>query len=149
MRALSALLLLGVVTVTGAKVASPRQGPWTSDEALAPADLAATVRAGTSQPTIVYVGYQALFRAGHIPGATFHGPASQAAGLTDLKEWAAQLAKDRPVVLYCGCCPLDDCPNVAPAYEALKQLGLTKVQVLVVPVSFAVDWVDKGYPIER
>ena len=143
---LLALVLVSVTTTAGGR-ASRR--PWSSDEALAPAELAAAIRGGGPPPAIVYVGYKALFRTGHIPGAIFHGPASQPEGLSDLQQWAASQPKDRPVVVYCGCCPLEDCPNLVPAYSALKQLGFTKLRVLVLPVSFAADWVERGYPVER
>lgn len=123
--------------------------PWTSAEALAPADLVKALGAGGRAPTIVYVGFRALYHPGHIPGASFHGPASEPGGLEDLRRWAATLPKDAPLVIYCGCCPFDQCPNVVPAYRALRDLGFTKVRVLMLPTSFATDWVDKGYPVER
>ena len=143
------LLALVFVTVGTTHAVHANAVPWSSDEALTPAAFAADIRSAGPAPAIVYVGYQALFRTGHIPGATFHGPASQPEGLSDLQQWAATRRKDQPVVVYCGCCPLDDCPNLVPAYAALKKLGFTKVRVLVLPVSFAADWVEKGYPVER
>ena len=145
----TALLLLALGTVSGARDTGATSTPWSAEQALAPAALAATIRSGEPPPTIVYVGYKPLFRPGHIPGATFHGPASQPEGLADLKGWAATQPRDRVIVVYCGCCPLDDCPNVAAAYTALTQLGFTHVKVLIVPASFQADWVEKGYRIER
>jgi hypothetical protein len=97
----------------------------------------------------VYVGFRALYRPGHIPGATFHGPASDAAGLADLKQWAATQPKGAPLVVYCGCCPFEQCPNVVPAYRALREMGFTKLRILLLPTSFEVDWVQKGLPIEH
>ena len=123
--------------------------PWTADEALAPADLVKMLGPGGTAPNVVYVGYRALYHPGHIPGASFHGPASEPAGIEDLQRWASSLAKDAPLVIYCGCCPFDHCPNVVPAYHALRQMGFTKLRVLILPTNFATDWVDKGYPIER
>ena len=124
-------------------------GPWTADEALAPADLAATLRGSGTKPTIVYVGFRALYRPGHIPGATFRGPASDAAGMAELRQWAASQPRDAPLVVYCGCCPFEQCPNIVPAYRALRELGFTKIRVLILPTSFEVDWVEKGLPTER
>jgi hypothetical protein len=34
------------------------------------------------------------------------------------------------VVIYCGCCPLDKCPNVRPAFTLLKTMGFTNLHVL-------------------
>jgi hypothetical protein len=38
---------------------------------------------------------------------------------------------------------------VKPAYEALRDLGLTKLKVLYIPNNLGTDWVNKGYPIEK
>jgi thiosulfate/3-mercaptopyruvate sulfurtransferase len=143
------LALLLALATTSCGHTDAAGGPWSADEALSPADLAATLKGSGPKPVIVYVGYRALFHPGRIPGATFHGPSSQPEGIADLKRWAATQSKDRPVVVYCGCCPLAHCPNLVPAYAALKQLGFARVQVLILPTNFEVDWVDQGYPVER
>jgi hypothetical protein len=145
--AVAASAVLSSVACAGRPAAT--HGPWTADEALQPADLVATLRGGESRPTVVYVGYLALFHPGRIPGATFHGPAAEPGGLADLKRWGSSQSKDSPVVIYCGCCPSEDCPNVVPAYGALKELGFSKIRVLILPTNFETDWVEKGYPIER
>jgi hypothetical protein len=152
----SEALLLALVLVTASATTVRTTGSvrgsgatWSADEAITPAAFAAEIRSGGPAPAIVYVGFKALFRTGHIPGATFHGPASKPEGMSDLQQWAASQSKDRPVVVYCGCCPLDHCPNLVPAYSALQQLGFTRLRVLVLPTSFAADWVEKGYPVER
>jgi 3-mercaptopyruvate sulfurtransferase SseA len=40
------------------------------------------------------------------------------------------------------------CPNVRPAYSALKAAGFKNVRVLDIPENFHADWVAKGYPTE-
>jgi thiosulfate/3-mercaptopyruvate sulfurtransferase len=125
--------------------------PWTSAQVLHATDLArelGTAKDGTA-PTIIYVGFRTLFEGGHIPGATFHGTASKEEGLTELKKWLATLPKSTNLVIYCGCCPFDRCPNIRPAYNALREMGFTQVRVLVLPTSFAADWVEKGYPMQK
>jgi hypothetical protein len=52
------------------------------------------------------------------------------------------------VVVYCGCCPWDRCPNVKPAVDLLNQMGFAKVKVLYLETGFKVDWLDKGYAAE-
>jgi hypothetical protein len=52
-------------------------------------------------------------------------------------------------VLYCGCCPWDKCPNVRPAYDALKKMGFLQLKVLRMNQDFARDWVEKGLPTEK
>jgi thiosulfate/3-mercaptopyruvate sulfurtransferase len=124
--------------------------PWPSSQTLQPAVLAGELgEKGGIAPTIVYVGFRTLFAGGHIAGASFNGTASTEEGLTDLKEWVEHLPRSTNLVIYCGCCPFDKCPNIRPAYTALSNMGFKTVRVLVLPTSFATDWVDKGYPIQK
>jgi thiosulfate/3-mercaptopyruvate sulfurtransferase len=128
-----------------------RVDPWNDSQLLHPAELARELgeAKGKNAPTIVYVGFRILFEGGHIPGASFHGTASKEDGLADLKKWVARLPRSENLVIYCGCCPFDHCPNIRPAYTALHEMGFTRVRVLLLPTSFAADWVEKGYPIEK
>lgn len=98
------------------------------------------------KPTVIYAGFPALYRAAHIPGAVMQGPASKPDSLEKLKQFARGLPKDREVVLYCGCCPFTQCPNIRPAYSALRFKNL---KVLVIEHNFHTDWVSKGYPTEK
>ena len=89
-----------------------------------------------------------MYKSKHIPGSVYAGPGSKEAGLDDLKKAVAGVAKDRQILLYCGCCPWDHCPNMKPAYSLLKSLGYTNIKVMEIPQNFAKDWVEKGYPVE-
>lgn len=113
-----------------------------------PKDLAAQLQSNGPKPALFHVGYAVIYRSRHIPGSTFAGPGSKAEGLDALKAAAAGLPRDREVVVYCGCCPWDECPNVKPAVELLKRMGFTRVKALVIPTNFASDWTDHGYPVE-
>jgi hypothetical protein len=110
-----------------------------------PADLAAHL---PSKPAIFQVGPNVLYRSKHIPGAIYAGPGSKAEGLDLLKKAAAGLPRDREIVVYCGCCPWDRCPNVKPSVDLLKGMGFTHVRALRLPDNFKTNWIDKGYPIE-
>ncbi|HTQ61553.1 MAG TPA: rhodanese-like domain-containing protein [Candidatus Solibacter sp.] len=125
--------------------------PWPNAQAIQAADLVPELGNANraSSPTIVYVGFRTLFEGGHIPGASFHGTASKEDGLADLKKWAASLRRDSNLVIYCGCCPFDHCPNIRPAYTTLRDMGFTHIRVLVLPTNFATDWVEKGFPIQK
>lgn len=131
---------------TGSEASPPAD--WKAGNALDAAAFAKTLHAG-EKPTVVYVGFRGLFHAGRIPGATLHGPASQPEGLAELRAWAKAQPRGARIVLYCGCCPMEHCPNVTPAFTALREMGFTNVQVLVLPTNFATDWVERGYPVER
>ena len=125
--------------------------PWSKAQVLQPADLRAELEKGKgeSAPTIVYVGFRTLFEGGHIPGASFRGTASKEEGLAELKKSVGEMPRNTNLVIYCGCCPFDHCPNIRPAYTALKEMGFSHVRVLVLPTSFAADWVEKGYPMQK
>lgn len=123
---------------------------WTSADLVKPADLVKELDAADgSKPTVVCVGFPFLYRAGHVPHAVLHGPARTADGLADLRAWARSLPRTTDIVLYCGCCPLTQCPNVNPAVAALHEMGFTKVRILDLPKNFATDWIGRGYPIEK
>jgi hypothetical protein len=111
-----------------------------------PAEFAASL--AKSKTPIFYVGPNVLFRSKHIPGAVFAGPGQKPEGIALLKEAVAKLPRDREIVIYCGCCPWDHCPNMTPAFEALRAMGFTKVRGLNLPDNFKTDWIDKGYPVE-
>ena len=104
---------------------------------------------GPQKPTVVCVAPQFLYRSAHIPGAVFHGPTSSPAGLQELTTWARALDRSTPLVIYCGCCPMEDCPNLRPAYAALRDLGFTRLRVLVLPQNFGTDWVGAGGSVEK
>jgi hypothetical protein len=124
--------------------------PWPSSQAMQPADLAKELTdKSLFVPTVVFIGFRSLYVGGHIPRAAFHGTASAEQGLSDLKTWAGTLPRSTDVVIYCGCCPFDKCPNIRPAYSALSNMGFKKLRVLVMPTNFATDWVDKGYPMQK
>jgi rhodanese-related sulfurtransferase len=115
-----------------------------------PAELVKMLKApGAQQPVVFQVGSFVMFEQAHIPNAGFAGPGSQQNGMILLKKFAAPLPKDKLIVIYCGCCPWNRCPNVGPAYKYLHELGYTKVKVLYLAHNFGDDWVAKGYPVEK
>jgi hypothetical protein len=94
------------------------------------------------------VAFPVLYRQRHIIHAEYAGPANSAEGIELLKKAAAKLQKNEEIVIYCGCCPMADCPNIRPAYSTLAELGFTHVKVLDLATNFHTDWVAKGYPVE-
>jgi rhodanese-related sulfurtransferase len=126
-------------------VVSAATDPWTLAEVLAPAALASN----TGPALVVHVGFPALYHGAHITGSLYAGPASKPEGIEALKKAVEHEPRDREIVLYCGCCPWDHCPNIRPAFAALKEMGFTKVRVLEIPTNLKTDWVDHGYPTAR
>ncbi len=120
--------------------------PWTDRDLLKPADVNARL---SGKPLLLHVGFPVLYRATHIPGSVYAGPGSKEEGIAELKKAVAGVAKDREILLYCGCCPWEKCPNIRPAFAALHAMGYANVKVMVVPENMKVDWVDKGYAVEK
>jgi thiosulfate/3-mercaptopyruvate sulfurtransferase len=116
---------------------------------LQPEALAKQLQAGGAKPTILFVGPKFLYSQAHVSGAEFIGPASDAQSMERLKARVAPMAKDSQIVLYCGCCPWDHCPNIRPAYAELQKLGYKNVKALYMETSLGRDWVEKGYPTEK
>jgi len=124
--------------------------PWTSADVVQPGDLAREIAANkASAPTILYVGFRTLYAGGHITGAVFHGTGSTEAGIAEIKKWAESLPRGTNLVIYCGCCPFDKCPNIRPAFAALHAMGFTHLRVLALPENFNADWFEKGLPVEK
>jgi thiosulfate/3-mercaptopyruvate sulfurtransferase len=113
-----------------------------------PKDFAARI-AKPSEIAIFQVGVGYQYRANHIPGAVYAGPGSRPDGIELLKSVAAKLPRDREIVIYCGCCPWDKCPNIKPAIELLKSMGFTRVTPMHISTTFKADWIDQGYPVEH
>jgi len=115
-----------------------------------PADLAADLKnASRPKPLVLHVGFRILYTQAHIPGSEFVGPASEESGLQLLRNRVAKLPKDTAIVIYCGCCPWSDCPNIAAAYDALHALGFKQVKALYIADNLGTDWIDHGYPIAK
>lgn len=114
-----------------------------------PEDLVKILQTGKQKPLLLHVGSHVLYGEAHIPGSEYVGASSTAAGLQQLQQRVKPLPKSKFIVLYCGCCPWNHCPNVKPAYDALAALGFTNVRVLYISNNFGANWVDKGYPTAR
>lgn len=145
-RLMACLLLLLLASPAFAQNSS---NPWADSQTVQPAELNKELSNPKTAPLVLFVGFQRLFTAGHIKGAQYHGSGGSADGLAQIKAWAASLPRTTNLVIYCGCCPMERCPNVRPAFTALRDLGFTKLRVLFLPTSFETDWAEKGLPYDR
>jgi rhodanese-related sulfurtransferase len=143
----SILLLLAAFSAFTQTGTDKPTDPWEPSVIIKPADLAERLKAG-DKPVILYVGFPVLYKGAHIPGAEFAGPCSKPEGLAALAKAASALPHDKEIVIYCGCCPFVKCPNIRPAYSALKSAGYTHVRVLQLDTNLHTDWVEKNYPVE-
>ncbi|HWF09085.1 MAG TPA: rhodanese-like domain-containing protein [Bryobacteraceae bacterium] len=136
-------LLLFAAILPGAIVCGSE--PWADSDQLQPAQVARDL----TNPLIIHVGFPVLYRSTHITGSIYAGPGSKDEGLAELKRAVAGQPRNREIILYCGCCPWDKCPNIRPAFAELHKMGYPNVKVMTVPTNFKTDWIDKGYPTEK
>ena len=147
---LAALLALGcLIALTSPDSLQADSDPWTKAKAVQPADLVKELGNSKTAPTVVFVGFKRLYSAGHIKGAEYHGTAGSEEGLKELTAWAAGISRSTNLVIYCGCCPMERCPNIRPAFKALQGLGFKNLRVLLLPQDFATDWAGKGLPFDK
>lgn len=111
-------------------------------------DLVTALNAKSGAPLILQVGMARLYRHAHIRGSEYVGQANEPEGIAALRKRVESLPKNAPIVIYCGCCPWEHCPNIQPAYGELHKLGFTNVKALYLPNNFKFDWEDKGYPTD-
>lgn len=135
------------ISLIGSTPDSPAPDPWKPTDLLQPADLAKEIHEGHAME-LLHTGFGVLYRSKHIPGSVYAGPAAKPEGIQHLLDAVKNLDRNAPIILYCGCCPFDHCPNVRPAFAALARAGFRNVKVLVMRENFKTDWIDKGYPVE-
>jgi hypothetical protein len=137
-----AMLLLLLVIISGTAISQTAE-PWTSKDLIEPATLANMISGSTGQqPFIFNVG-----PVGDIKGAVHIGSTANQAGLDKFKKSLANVPKDKMVVIYCGCCPFRNCPNIRPAFSLLKEMGFKEPRLLNLKQNLKVDWTDYGYPM--
>jgi thiosulfate/3-mercaptopyruvate sulfurtransferase len=133
---------------SGGKLPSAAELPPGSAELIQPEDLVKALQSD-KKPTILFVGPRFLYSQAHIPGAEFIGSAADAEFMDKLRKRAAPLPRNSLIVLYCGCCPWEHCPNIRPAHKELQKMGFTRLKSLYLANSFGTNWVEKGYPVEK
>ena len=147
------LMIVGTMiagTITASAQADPKPASSIPDaDLMQPAEVAALLRSTVAKPLILQVGFKKLYDQSHIPGAEYAGPTGNEDGLKVLRERVANLPKDTPILIYCGCCPWSRCPNIGNAYHELRSLGFKHVKALHIADNFGKNWVDKGYPTEH
>jgi hypothetical protein len=118
--------------------------PWTRTQLMAPEVLAAIIKnPKAAKPIIFNIGVVE-----NIKGARNMGGASDKENLARFKKALSTIPKTSTVVVYCGCCPFERCPNIRPAFNALQAAGFKNGKLLNLPTSIKVDWMNKGYPVE-
>lgn len=150
-RVLAAVSLVALLALSaGCSSFGGAADPWTAAQLVRPAELAAALADTTApRPLLVHVGFHRLWQAGVIPGSIYAGPGSSDAGLQSLRDALKDVPSDRAIVIYCGCCPWDHCPNMRPAFRVLSELGFTNARAMMIAKNLDDDWANAGYPLEK
>jgi rhodanese-related sulfurtransferase len=81
-----------------------------------------------------------------IPHSINIGMTEHKENVEKLKDSLTNVPRDANIVIYCGCCPFNHCPNVRPAIALLKEMKFTNYHLLNLPHNIKTDWIAKGYP---
>lgn len=132
------------------EIKTPKASAAESMQRINPEELARIIQSPQGEkPLLLHVGFHVLYVQAHIPGSEYAGPASKEEGIRQLRQRVQSLSRKKFIVIYCGCCPWEHCPNVHPAYRELRAMGFENVKVLYLANNFGTDWTRKGYPIAK
>lgn len=138
------LLVAGLSVLTAFQKSGNRE-PWSEQQLISAADLAKRINDPKSQPIVIYN----IGPAGAIKGSIEIGAAQEAENLASLRQHLAQLPHHSDVVIYCGCCPFGNCPNIRPAFKLLNEMKFENGRLLNLPRNLRVNWISKGYPMDK
>lgn len=137
------LLLLSTIFIAITAFINQQEEPWRQDQLMEPKDLATIINnPSAQQPLIICIG-----PAGLIKNAINVGPAGKKENLDSLKIFLTKVKRDRSIVIYCGCCPFKNCPNIRPAFTLLNKMKFTNQKLLNLSHNLKADWIDQGYPM--
>ena len=146
MKNLTILLFgLAVISFAGFKYLKISNEPWTSSQLMEPSDLAKQLADGNKNKIIIF----SIGPSGTIKGAIDIGAAHESGNLEKLRSELKKLPNNTNVVIYCGCCPYNHCPNIRPAFKLLNEMKFVKGKLLNLPNNLKADWIDKGYPMSE
>lgn len=118
--------------------------PWQKNQLIEPLDLAKIINDNSAKKPIIY----SIGPGGNIKGSIEMGAAQEKESLDKLKAALNKLDKKTELVIFCGCCPFEHCPNVRPAFNLLNEMKFTNHKLLNLSHNLKVDWIDKGYPMK-
>ena len=144
MKAVKIIQLLMLILLISDTTWAQNPENWTSRQLIEPSELAQVLQSGKDLPVIISVGPGAT-----IPHSIDIRMVKEQENLKKFKKELSTVPKETKIVIYCGCCPFDHCPNVRPAIAVLKDMKFTTYQLLNLPNNIKADWIDKGYPVSK
>lgn len=137
--------LATLVYAFASHTAETGQEPWTNEQLIAPEQLAKRITDENSTEIFIFN----IGPAGQIRTAVDIGEGRDKKNLKKLKSAVRNLPKNANIVIYCGCCPFADCPNIRPAFQLLSDMDFTEHKLLNLPQNLKLNWIDPGYPMEE
>jgi thiosulfate/3-mercaptopyruvate sulfurtransferase len=119
------------------------QNPYSPENLIAPADLAKLLNSPSlKQPIVINVGSMKLIK-NAVPG----GMGYSDEGMKEFKSKVNKFEKNQLIVIYCGCCKMENCPNVKSPFDYLLEAGFKNFKILNIETGLYEDWISKGYPM--
>lgn len=133
----------GAQVIPGKRTVLAEPETWKPKQLIEPADLVALMHNSKAEKPIIFnIGVVQ-----NIQGAQNMGAASEKENLKRFQAALQKLPKSTFLVVYCGCCPFEKCPNIRPAFKTLNNLGFNRARLLNLPVNLHTNWISKGYPM--
>ena len=117
--------------------------PWSISQLLEPKLLYSSIESEKDVPKIISIGPGVV-----IENSIGVGECRYNENIEKLKSLVSSYSKDDQIVLYCGCCPFKNCPNIRPAFTLLNELGFKNHKLLNIQNNIKADWIDMGYQTE-
>ncbi len=117
--------------------------PWGMSQLLEPKLISHIIYIGKDIPKIISIGPGVV-----IKNSIGIGECRYNENIEKLKSLVSSFSKDDEIVLYCGCCPFKNCPNIRPAFALINKLGFKNHKLLNIKNNIKADWIDMGYQTE-
>ena len=117
--------------------------PWSTSQLLEPKLLSYKIKNDKDLPKIVCIGPGIV-----IKNSIGIGECRYNENIENLRTLISTYSKDEEIVLYCGCCPFENCPNIRPAFSLMNELGFKNHKLLNIKNNIKADWIDLGYQTE-
>ena len=123
---------------------SKQTEPWNNKQLIEPYELSNLINNGDKLPLIISIGPAAV-----IKNSIDIGETRFEENLNDLRQNLSSISKKSEIILFCGCCPFKNCPNIRPAFSLINKLGFINHKLLNLKNNLKTDWIDKDYPVQE
>lgn len=138
------ILFFAGVLLFSNNLAAQQPVNWKKEDLVKPADLAKKLNENVDLPVIYNIGPSPI-----IPHSIDIGMLNEEKNLAEFKKQISKLSRSASIVVYCGCCPYEHCPNTRPAIAMLQRMDFTNYHLLDLPNNIKTDWIAKGYPVKK